>query len=355
MASPDMTEGVLWLLELIGARGFVEELFPGQLEIILIQLVLGLILVSVLAGAIALITYYKRKFFGDAAVRPGPNRLGPFGFLVWIADGIKLVQKEDIVNRDADRWVFNAGPVVMVTATLMTFAVIPFSYELVFSNMDVGLVYLFAVSELSLLGLIMAGYGSNNKWATISMLRAVLQVMTYEITLIIAALTVVMVAGTLNLHELVLAQSGAYFGVVPKWFIFTQPVAFVLFTISMFAEIMRNPFDLPEAESELVAGYFTEYSGFKFALIFFAEFGHILLAACIVTTVFLGGWLGPAFLPGVAWFAIKVWLVVVFIFVMRLTHPRVRPDQLLQVGWKGLLELSFVNLILTGVVMAVVL
>lgn len=352
--SPDMTGGVLWLLEQIGARGFVENLLPGDIEILIIQLILGLVLVSVLAGVIALVTYYKRKFFGDGSVRVGPNRMGPFGFFVFIADGLKLIQKEDIINRDADRWVFNAGPVVMVTATMMAFTVIPFSYNLTFSDMDVGLVYLFAVSEISLIGLIMAGYGSNNKWATLSMLRAVLQVVSYEITLIIAALAVVMVAGTLNLHEIVLAQSGAYFGILPKWFIFTQPIAFVLFTIAMFAEIMRNPFDLPEAESELVAGYFTEYSGFKYGLIMFAEFGHMLLAATILTTIFLGGWLGPSFLPGIVWFGLKTYLVIVFIFVMRLVHPRVRPDQMLQLGWKGLLEISFLNLILTGIVMAVV-
>jgi len=336
--------------------GAVMDLLGLSLEglpLLALQLLIGLVLLVGVVLIIALITYYKRKFFGDVAVRAGPNRVGPMGLIVWVADGIKLLQKEDIINRDADRWVFNVAPVVMVTATLMAFAVIPFSFTLVFSNMDVGLVYVFAVSELSLIGLIMAGYGSNNKWATISMLRGVLQVVSYEITLIIAALAVVMMAGTLNLHEIVQAQTGTYLGIVPKWFIFTQPIAFVLFLIAMMAEIMRNPFDLPEAESELVAGYFTEYSGFKFALIYFAEFGHIFLATCMVTTLFLGGWSGPV-LPGVVWFLIKAYLVLVLIFLMRLTHPRVRPDQMLQVGWKGLLELSFVNLILTGVVMAVI-
>ncbi|MBS1263033.1 MAG: NADH-quinone oxidoreductase subunit H [Methanonatronarchaeales archaeon] len=345
MNATNMTDALLNALGIYGLEG---------LPLLVAQVAVGAILAAVIILVIALVTYYKRKFMGDAAVRIGPNRTGPFGILIWVADAIKLIQKEDIVHRDADPWVFNAGPIVMVTATVMTFAVVPFGYGLVFSNMDVGLVYLFAISELSLLGVIMAGYGSNNKWATISTLRAVLQTISYEITLIIAALGVVMVAGTFNLHEIVLAQEGTFFGILPRWFVFTQPVAFVLFTVAMFGEIMRNPFDLPEAESELVAGYYTEYSGFKFALIFFAEFGHMVLATFVLTTIFLGGWLGPSFLPGVLWFTVKAYFVLLLIFVMRMTHPRVRPDQMLQLGWKGLLELSFVNLVLTGVVLAVV-
>lgn len=337
--------------------GFAERvLFSHEPFYLLIkQGILAVVLALLVLAVAGFLAYYKRKYLGDACFRIGPNRVGPFGIFTILCDAAKMLAKEDIVNEEADRWTFNIAPVALFGVVLLPFVVIPFSKWLVFSDMDVGLIYLYAVAGLSLIPVMMAGYGSNNKWATISMLRGVGQMISYEIPLVVSALAVALAAGTLNLNSIVMAQQGTLAGFLPKWFIFTQPLGFVVFTVALVAEIMRNPFDLVEAESELVAGYMTEYSAFKFGLVFMGEFVHILVASSLLTTLFLGGWLGPAFLPGVVWFLIKAVIVVNVVYLLnRVTHPRVRPDQLIHVGWKGLLVVAFFNLVLTAGVMAVV-
>lgn len=311
-----------------------------------IALVMGLVLL-----AVAYLTWLERKVIGDIQVRFGPSRVGPFGLLQPIADGIKLMFKEDIVPTNADRWIFLLAPAVSFIPALIVFAVIPFGPSFVITDVNIGLLYVFAVASLGVYGVVLAGWASNSKYALLGGLRSSAQMVSYELSLGLSVVGVVMMTGSLSLVDIVEAQGGSWLGILPRWNIFPQILGFVIFLISSNAEMNRAPFDLPEAETELVAGFHTEYSSMKFAMFFMAEYAHMIAASAIATTLFVGGWQGPL-LPPLFWFLLKV-SGFIFLFIwLRATLPRFRYDQLMSFGWKVLLPLALANVVLTAVFLA---
>ncbi|MEE9153382.1 MAG: NADH-quinone oxidoreductase subunit NuoH [candidate division NC10 bacterium] len=313
-----------------------------------IALVMGVLLLSV-----AYLTWLERKVLADIQVRYGPSRVGPFGLLQPLADGMKLLFKEDIVPANADRLIFFLAPALSMVPALIVFAVIPFGPSFVITDVNIGLLYVFAVGSLGVYGIVLAGWASNSKYALLGGLRALAQMVSYELSLGLSVVGVVMMTGSLSLVDIVEAQSGTWYGILPHWNIFPQFLGFVIFVVSSTAELNRAPFDLAEAETELVAGFHTEYSSMKFALFFMAEYAHMIAASAIATTLFLGGWQGP-FLPPLIWFLLKVFGFI-FLFVwLRATLPRFRYDQLMRFGWKFLLPLALANVVLTAAAILVV-
>ena len=311
-----------------------------------------LIVVVPLLLAIAYYTYAERKVLAFSQLRKGPNVVGPFGLLQPIADGLKMLVKETIVPSGANRLVFIAAPMVTFTLALVAWAVIPFDFGVVIADINVGILYLFAISSLSVYGVIMAGWSSNSRYAFLGALRAAAQMVSYEVSIGFVLVTVLLCAGSLNLSEIVLAQRTIWY-VIPL-----LPMA-VIFFISGLAETNRAPFDLAEGESELVAGYFVEYSSMSFALFYLGEYGNMILVSAMTTILFLGGWLAPfgippfTWIPGVIWFLLKVAFVMFCILWVRATFPRFRYDQLMRLGWKVFLPFSLVWLVLTaGVLVA---
>ena len=284
---------------------------------------------------------YERKLAGFIQYRPGPNKLGPFGIFQTIADAIKLLVKEDIVPRNADKTLHLIAPLVVFVPPVLALGVIPFGKHLTAVDLNLGLLYILAITSLSTIPAFMAGWSANNKYSMIGSMRAMSQKISYEIPNIFALLAIVMVAGSLNLSTLVEKQSTI-------WFVFLQPIAFLIFFISGLAETNRAPFDLPEGESELTAGYLTEYSGMKWALFFLAEYCSMFVVSGLITTVFLGGWLGPV-LPGWMWFIIKTHIIMTMIIWIRWTFPRMRVDKLLSFNWKILIPVSILNVFVTGI------
>ena len=317
---------------------------------LLIMIVKVLIVFTAMLLIVAYTTLMERKVLGRMQVRFGPNRVGPFGLLQPVADGIKLFFKEDIIVPHANKIIYILAPAVIVITALVSYAVIPFggnikilgrSIDLVVADVNVGLLYLFAISSLGVYGVVMGGWASNNKYSLLGSIRSSAQMISYELSLGLSIVGVMMIAGTLSLNKIVAAQS-------PVWFILYQPLGFILYIISAAAEISRTPFDLTECDNELVAGYQTEYSSMKFALYYLAEYAHILVVSSLAVSLFFGGWHGP-FLPPVIWFLIKVFIFI-FIFIwVRATFPRFRYDQLMKFGWKVLFPLSLVNIMLTAV------
>jgi NADH-quinone oxidoreductase subunit H len=303
----------------------------------------------------------KRKITAAFTDRIAVNRVGPFGLLIIVADAVRLLSKELIVPEGVDRPAWDLAPMVLASSALLGFAVIPmgsiFGLDMQLADPEVGLAFVFAVASIASLGLVMAGYSSNNKYAFLGGLRAVAQNLAYEIPLVLTGVSVVLFTGTLQMSEIVAAQQETLFALgpvaVPSWFAFVNPFAFVLFMAANLAEVGRNPFDIPEAPTEIVAGYQTEYSSVYFVLIYLGEFVHIFLGGAIIATLFLGGPAGPV-LPGFIWFLIKIWAVFLFTQWARSAVPRVRIDQLIQIGWKGMLVLAFANLVLTAVIVGVV-
>lgn len=299
----------------------------------------------------------KRKITAKFTDRIAINRVGPFGLLIIVADAVRMLSKELIVPDGADRPAFDLAPLILVASALMGFAVIPMGNGIQLADPEIGLAYLFAVSSIASLALVMAGYASNNKYSFLGGLRAVAQNIAYEIPLVITAASVVIFAGTLQTSEIVAAQTETLFTIaglsIPSWYVFVNPFAFVLFIAANMAEVGRNPFDVPEAPTEIVAGYQTEYSSVYFVLMYLGEFIHIFLGGAIIATVFLGGPAGPV-LPGFVWFTIKIWAFFLFTQWARSALPRVRIDQLIEIGWKGMLVLSFANLLLTAVIVGVI-
>jgi len=308
------------------------------------------VLLGFVSGTVLILTYMERKVLADIQVRLGPMETGGRrfrGILQPVADGIKLFLKEDIIPQDIDRWVFVAAPIVVFVPTFLMMVPIPLNEYLVLAPMDLGLLYILAVSTLPPLGVMMAGWSSKNKYTLISALRSAAQMITYEIPLVLAVLSVVLVTGTLNLVEMVEAQQGLIFGFIPRWNILLVPIGLIIFYVGSLAEVGRTPFDLLEAESEIVTGYNIEYSGMRFAFFMFAEYIHLLVASLLMALLFLGGWGGPV-LPGVVWLMIKTFVVIYTFMWVRGTLPRVRIDQLMALGWKFLIPLGLLNMAMVG-------
>ena len=317
--------------------------------LILIGWILAIV-VPLLVG-MALLTWYERKVLAAMMLRKGPNVVGPFGLLQPMADGLKLLMKETIIPSGANRAVFLFAPVLTFTLALVAWAVIPLGQSesgvWVLSNINVGVLYLFAISSMGVYGIIMAGWASNSRYAFLGALRSAAQMVSYEVSIGFVMITVLLAAGTLNLSEIVLAQQGGFW----RWYWIPLAPMFVVFFISALAETNRHPFDLPEAEAELVAGYFVEYSAFPFALFFLGEYINMIMMSGITAVLFMGGWLPPLdvswlnWIPGPIWLALKIsFLLFVFIWV-RATLPRYRYDQLMRLGWKVFLPLSLVAVV----------
>jgi NADH-quinone oxidoreductase subunit H len=302
--------------------------------------------------AIAYFTYAERKVLAYSQLRKGPNVVGPMGLFQPIADGLKLLMKETVIPSGANRIVFLAAPLVTFSLALVAWAVIPFDAGVVVSDINVGILYLFAISSLSVYGIVMAGWASNSRYAFLGALRSAAQMVSYEVSIGFVLVTVLLCAGSLNLSDIVLAQRHVWF-VLPL-----LPMA-VIFFISGLAETNRAPFDLVEGESELVAGYFVEYSAMTFALFYLGEYGNMILVSGMTAILFLGGWLAPfgippfTWIPGIVWFLLKTALMMFCILWVRATFPRFRYDQLMRLGWKVFLPFSLLWLVLTaGVVTA---
>ena len=312
---------------------------------------LGVVLLVLLMLA-AYLVWLERKFLARLQIRYGPNRAGKFGLLQPIADTIKMLTKEDIVPAAADRLIFLLAPAVVATTALMMFAVVPFGNSitlfgkkvpLVISDLNVGLLYVFALSSLGVYGVAMGGWASNSKYSLLGGIRGAAQMISYELALGLSLIPIVMLAGSFSIVEIVRAQENYPF-------ILVQPFAFVIFMISAMAESKRIPFDLPEAENELGAGYHTEYSGIRFGLFFLGEYVHLQVLGALVAVLFLGGWRGPILPPSV-WLLIKIVFVALVMIWVRGTLPRLRYDQLMALGWKVLIPAALLNIMVTGAVL----
>jgi len=314
---------------------------------------LGVVLLVLLLLA-AYLVWLERKFLARMQIRYGPNRAGKFGLLQPIADTIKMLTKEDIVPAAADRFIFLLAPAVVATTALMMFAVVPFGSSLtilgkkvplVIADLNVGLLYVFALSSLGVYGVAMGGWASNSKYSLLGGIRGAAQMISYELALGLSLIPIVMLAGSFSIVEIVEAQENYPF-------ILVQPFAFVIFMISAMAESKRIPFDLPEAENELGAGYHTEYSGIRFGLFFLGEYVHLQVLGALVAVLFLGGWRGPI-LPPPVWLLIKIIFVALVMIWVRGTLPRLRYDQLMALGWKVLIPLALINIMVTGAVLLI--
>jgi len=302
--------------------------------------------------AIAYLTYAERKVLAFSQLRKGPNVVGPFGLLQPFADGLKLLVKETVVPSEANRVVFIIAPLLTFTLSLVAWAVIPFNAGVVVANINVGVLYIFAISSLGVYGIILAGWASNSRYAFLGALRSAAQMVSYEVAIGFVLVTVLLCAGSLNLSEIVEAQRHI-------WFAVPLLPMFVIFFISGLAETNRAPFDLVEGESEIVAGYFVEYSAMAFALFYLGEYGNMILMSAMTSVLFLGGWLAPlgivpfTWIPGPIWFALKIGFVLFCFLWVRATFPRFRYDQLMRLGWKVFLPFSLLWLVLTaGVLVA---
>jgi NADH-quinone oxidoreductase subunit H len=319
--------------------------------IIILIFKLGLVMVSLLLLA-AYLVWIERKFLARLQIRYGPNRAGKFGLLQPIADTIKMMTKEDTVPEAADRIIFMLAPAVVATSALFMFAVVPFGNQLtlwgkkiplVITDLNIGLLFVFALSALGVYGVALGGWASNSKYSLLGGIRGAAQMISYELSLGLSLVPIVMLAGSFSLVDIVQAQENYPF-------ILVQPVAFAIFIISAMAESKRIPFDLPEAENELGSGYHTEYSGMRFGLFFLGEYVHMQVLGALVAVLFLGGWRGPV-LPPFVWLFIKIVLVALVMIWTRGTLPRLRYDQLMALGWKVLIPLALINIVVTGAVL----
>ncbi len=319
---------------------------------IIILLIQILILFAIVMLHVAYATYLERKIIGHMQVRMGPMRVGWHGLLQPIADGIKSFFKEDIIPAQADKPLFLAAPIICLVAMMVSLAVLPFADGWALADINIGLIFIFAMSSLASYGLILAGWASNSKYTFLGSLRSMAQVISYEIAMGLSLVGVMMLSGSLNLSEIVRAQGDSLFGM----YLFPQAIAFFVFFVAMLAETNRIPFDLPEAETELVSGYCTEYSGMRYAMFFMAEYIGMMVMASIGTICFLGGWHGPFAVPFMPffWFVAKVYLFMFLFIWIRATLPRYRYDQLMSLGWKLLIPLALGNIVLTGIVKAIV-
>jgi NADH-quinone oxidoreductase subunit H len=333
---------------------------PGPINTIVMDLLKIAAVVAVALLHVAYATYFERKVIGHMQVRLGPIEVGPHGIFQPFADGIKLFFKEDIIPANADKPLFYLAPVIFFIAALSSLAVIPFFHNFVIANINIGLLFLFAMSSLGAYGIVLSGWSSNSKYAFLGGLRSASQVISYEIAMGLSLVGVMMMAGSLNLTDIVIAQHQYPTGM----YALPQFLGFFVFMVAAFAETNRLPFDLPEAESELVAGYFTEYSGFRFALFFLGEYTGMIIMSSIASICFLGGWTIPRFVtdllpfltvvPGIVWFLIKVYMIMFLYYWVRATLPRYRYDQLMAIGWKVLIPLALANIVITAFIKVLV-
>ncbi len=305
-----------------------------------IILAILLIVLSIAAGLI----WVERRLLSVWQDRLGPNRVGPFGLAQVIADTLKLFFKEDWIPPFSDKIVFTIAPGILMFTILLTFAVIPFGPDFYVFDSNIGVLIFLANSSLAVYSIILGGWASNNKYSLIGAIRATAQMLTYEVFMGLSLMGVVMMADTFSFHSIVEAQKNG-------WFIFPQFFGFIVFFIAGIAETRRLPFDIPEAEGELIAGYHSEYSGMKFGMFFVGEYLGITLISSVIVTMFFGGWLGPSFLPPVFWFLLKTFFFIAVFILLRASLPRPRYDQLMKLGWKVLLPISLFNLLVTGAIL----
>ena len=335
-------------------------------------LIKGFIWAMILLGGFAYLTLYERKVLAWMQSRIGPNRAGSWGILQPIADAIKLVFKEELTPANADKLIFLLAPVITVVPAVVITAVVPFGpsfsvkgfpVNLYIADINIGVLYIMAVASISVYGIVLSGWSSNNKYATMGGLRSTAQMISYEITLALTFIAAVLMAGSMRMLDIVNSQTGSWW-IIPKWFVFLQPVGAVIFFIATLAEVNRAPFDMPEAEQELTAGYHTEYSGMKFALLFMAEYTKMIAVSAIMATLFLGGYLGPditkfpligqylGFLTpvmGPIYLFLKIFIILFGMIWVRATFPRIRYDRLMAFGWKVLLPLALALVFITAV------
>ena len=349
-----------WLAQVLGA--VLPEPAARLTSSIIWWLALAVIILVVVQLSMLYITWIERKFVGRMQDRLGPNRVGKFGLLQPFADMIKMLIKEDITPDAAHRWVYNLGAMLVVPPAVIVFAVIPLSLGVIATDLSVGLLFFVAISGTVVIPIFMAGWGSRNKYALLGAMRAVAQIVSYEIPQVLSLVGVLLLAGTLSTQSLVASQGPVAVPGQPTypgvWYIFLQPIAFILFILATTAEIERTPFDIPEAESEIIAGYHTEYSGLKFGLFYLGLYFTLIAASALGTVLFLGGWQPP--LPALAkvgpldlgwfWFGLKTSLLVLMFMWFRATWPRLRADQLMGFAWKVLVPLALANLFVAGLV-----
>lgn len=318
------------------------------ITLVLILVKLGLVFFVLLTGA-AYLVLAERKLLGRMQLRYGPNRVGPFGLLQPLADAVKLLTKEDFIPPQADKFVFFVAPGLAAVTALLAFAVVPFSppitlfgreVPMVVCDLNIGVLYFLGLSSLAVYGVALGGWASNSKYALLGGIRGLSQLISYELAMGLSLVPVVLMARSFSLTDIVLAQQSLPFALL-------NPLAFLIFLVSVAAESKRIPFDLPEAENELVAGFHTEYSGMRFGLFFVGEYINMMILGSMITVFFLGGWLGP-WLPPIVWFLLKVLAVAFFFIWVRGTMPRLRYDQLMHFGWKVLIPLSLLNVVVTG-------
>jgi NADH-quinone oxidoreductase subunit H len=330
-----------------------------SIEFITLMIKISIIFGGVM-GSLAYLTWVERKLIARVQMRPGPTRVGPFGLLQPIADGLKFLFKEDVLPTNSNRFLYLAAPVISLIPALLSFSVIPFGPWLQVTDLSVGLLFIFAITSLGVYGIVLGGWASNSKYPLMGAMRSSAQMISYELSLTLSVVGVLMIANTLSLSQLVLSQQSTWFGVIPRWNIFLQPIAFLVYICSAIAETNRLPFDLAESEQELVAGWHTEYSSLKFAMFMLAEYANMVTVSALATIMFLGGWSGPLFGPAwlsaalpTFWFVLKIFAFIFVYVLLRSTIPRFRYDQLMKFGWKVLLPLSLANILVTSFVVAI--
>ena len=342
-----MHNGILYL----AGQGLKDMMLPiigSELIVNLIMTLICIVIIFLLVAVSALVfTYGERRICALIQVRIGPNRVGPQGLLQSTADMLKLLTKEDIIPVGIDRWMWVLSPILIFIPSAMIYALFPFDDGVIFADVNIGLFLLLAISSQSVLPFLMGGYASNSKYSMLGGMRTVAQMLAYEVPMVISLLGIVMITGSLKMSAIVEAQSNV-------WFIFLQPLAFLIYMTTALVESNRPPFNIVEGESEIIAGPFTEYTGMRWALFFLAEFANLLSIGILTSVLFLGGWQGPDFLPTQLWFWIKAFFMVIVYQWIGWTFPRLRIDTMLNFGWKVLLPLALINLLLTGIGISVV-
>jgi len=335
----------------------IEYLTSRDFIILIIKIV---VIFGAVMNVVGLLSWVERKVMARVQMRPGPTRVGPFGLLQPLADLLKFVFKEEVIPTQANTFLYIAAPLISLIPAFLTFAVVPFGPWLQVTDLSVGLLFVFALTSLGVYGIALGGWSSNSKYPLLGAMRSSAQMISYELSLTLSVIGVLLIANTLSLRELVISQNSTWAGFIPRWNIFLQPIAFVVYVVSGVAETNRLPFDLAESEQELVAGWHTEYSSMKFLMFMMAEYANLIGVSSVATILFLGGWNGPMFGPQwlqmvlpIVWFSVKIGLFVFFYVLLRSTIPRFRYDQLMRFGWKVLLPLSLANIVVTSFVIAI--